>query len=123
MGNVIVILLIAGLAAFALAAAVRRNRNGQGCCGGQERMPDKVRPADPNRAHYPYHTHAKVDGMTCDRCARRVENALNCLDGVYAAVDIGTCTASIRTKQPLDEAELRTAVQEAGYVLHDFQPA
>lgn len=121
MGNVIVILIVAGLAAFAGVTIVRRNRSGGGCCGEHEQMPDRVRASDLNKAHYPFHVHAAVDGMTCDRCARRVENALNSMDGVYATVDIGHHTASIRTKTPPDEKILRAAVQAAGYVLHDFR--
>ena len=55
--------------------------------------------------------------MTCENCARRVENALNGLDGVWAKVDIGIHRADVRTKTPPDENALLESVRQAGYVV------
>ena len=41
------------------------------------------------RAARPYTAVLQVDGMTCSNCVRRVENALNRLDGVWAEADLG----------------------------------
>ncbi|MBQ8953570.1 MAG: heavy-metal-associated domain-containing protein, partial [Clostridia bacterium] len=59
-------------------------------------------------------------GMTCENCARRVENALNALEGVWATVRIDTHTARVRCKTEPDEAALRGAVTGAGYVVNGF---
>ena len=58
--------------------------------------------------------HLDIDGMTCSNCSRRVENALNGLDGVWAKVDLGAHKATVRLKQEPDEATLRAAVRGRG---------
>ena len=55
--------------------------------------------------------------MTCENCARKVENALNLLDGTWAVVSISGGSAKVLSKTPLDEAALREAVRGAGYVV------
>ena len=113
----IVIGLLALLALWAVLSAVRRLRRGSACCGEREAGPARVAVKDRNRAHYPFALTLSIGGMTCAQCARRVENALNSLDGVWATVSIDRHSAAIRTKAPPDEAALRRAVQQAGYAV------
>ena len=42
-----------------------------------------------------------VDGMTCQNCQRRVENALNAMPGTWAAADLAAQQVSILTKDGL----------------------
>ena len=58
-----------------------------------------------------------IDGMTCGNCARRVENALNRLDGGWATVDLGAAQAKLLLKKQPEEAVLRQAVRDAGYAV------
>ena len=78
--------------------------------------------ADRDKSHYPYETVLTIDGMTCSNCVRRVENALNNLDGVWAQVDLDSRKAIVRTKQVLSEDTLREVVQKAGYLVLSVQP-
>jgi len=55
----------------------------------------------------------EIEGMTCTACARRVEKALNKVDGVSAFVDFATETAHIQGSASLDA--LRAAVEDTGY--------
>ena len=116
--NAIVIAALALLVALGGWQAIRRLKKGGGCCGEHEAAPKKTGPADRNRAHYPYEARLDIGGMTCDNCARRVENALNGLEGVWATVRIDTRQAVVRCKRPPDEAALRAAVSGAGYVVN-----
>ena len=59
----------------------------------------------------------QIGGMTCENCARRVENALNSLDNVWAEVRISDHTAVVRLKQEPDVRELSRKVTEAGYAV------
>jgi len=54
-------------------------------------------------------------GMTCEACARRVEVALNAVDGVTAVVSLLRGTATIRADDPVDLSTLQHAVTAAGY--------
>nr|QGT50825.1 heavy metal translocating P-type ATPase [uncultured Elusimicrobia bacterium] len=56
-----------------------------------------------------------IEGMVCGHCASHVERALNALPGVRAKVDLSRKSAVVEAAGELDEAALRTAVQNAGY--------
>lgn len=59
-----------------------------------------------------------VVGMTCDHCARAVSAEVGALDGVSQVhVDLPTGQVRITTDRTLSTAELREAVEEAGYQL------
>ena len=93
-----------------------RKKLTSGCCGAQgDGMEKKVRVEDRNKNHYPYQAVVTIDGMVCGSCSRRVENALNRLDGVWAQVDLGAGTALVRMKYPVEDAVLKEAVNRSGY--------
>jgi Cu+-exporting ATPase len=56
-----------------------------------------------------------ISGMTCASCANRVERRLNKLDGVTAAVNYATETASVEYDSAVAVEELVAAVEAAGY--------
>jgi uncharacterized membrane protein YraQ (UPF0718 family)/copper chaperone CopZ len=60
----------------------------------------------------------RIDGMTCNHCARHVTEALQHVEGVTGVnVDLGAKTARIRGRS--DPEKLRSAVTEAGYRIVD----
>ena len=113
----VLLMIIAGIMIiFAGICTVRKFRKGGGCCGEHESI--KLRKVyDRNPAHYAYHIDLDIGGMTCENCARRIENALNGLDGVWARVSFEKKTADVRCKSSPDEMTLRRAVSDAGYVV------
>ncbi|WP_432969618.1 heavy-metal-associated domain-containing protein [Dactylosporangium sp. CA-233914] len=57
-----------------------------------------------------------VTGMTCSHCVQSVSSELGKLDGVQnVQVDLGTGAVAVTSEQPLDDAAVRAAVDEAGY--------
>ena len=58
--------------------------------------------------------------MTCDNCARRVENALNSLPGAWANVDVSSEKAVLRMKEKTGEAQIKDAVASSGYTVLDI---
>lgn len=101
------------LAVFVIKGYVKRLS--QGCCGsGSGENVGKVRVGDKDKSHYPYAVVLTIDGMVCGNCARRVENALNALDGVWAIVDVGAKQALVRMKRPVEEQVLRDTVNHIG---------
>jgi copper chaperone len=59
-----------------------------------------------------------VTGMTCEHCIASVTEELSELDGVQAvAVVLDTGAVTVTSEQPLDAAEVRSAIEEAGYKL------
>jgi copper chaperone len=63
------------------------------------------------------HTYT-VTGMTCAHCVLSVTEEVGALDGVTdVAVDLPTGALAVTSDRPLDEAQVRAAVEEAGYAL------
>ena len=59
-----------------------------------------------------------VTGMTCGHCVASVTEEITEIDGVTdVAVDLPTGAVTVTSNQPLDQAQVRVAVEEAGYQL------
>lgn len=61
-----------------------------------------------------------VSGMACGHCADFVTEELRQLTGVTGVrVDVDGGTVTVTSEREVDPAEVRTAVEEAGYELAD----
>jgi copper chaperone len=59
-----------------------------------------------------------VTGMTCEHCVRSVTEEVGEIDGISeVAVDLPTGLVTVTSENPVDEADVRAAVEEAGYRL------
>lgn len=59
-----------------------------------------------------------VTGMTCEHCVRSVTEEITEIDGVTGVtVDLPTGTVTVTTLTKIDDVEVRSAVEEAGYQL------
>ena len=79
----------------------------RGCCGAGGDEVKRVRPADRDASHYSYARLVRIEGMHCQNCARRVENAFNSQEGFYAKVDLAKKTALVRSKAPVSDQQLK----------------
>lgn len=57
----------------------------------------------------------KIKGMTCGHCQKKVEDALNKLSGLEAAVNLKKEEATIKVTGEWDEQLVRTTITDAGY--------
>lgn len=63
-------------------------------------------------------TEYHVSGMTCSHCESAVKQEVSALDPVVdVQVDVPTGRVTVTSATPLDDAEVRAAVDEAGYEL------
>ncbi len=59
-----------------------------------------------------------VEGMTCGHCVRAVTAEVSAMPGVTdVAVDLAAGSVSVTSDAPVDLAQVRDAVDEAGYQL------
>ena len=121
MMNFILLALLAAIILWAALETRKKLRRGGGCCGEHEAAEKRLAVKDRNKAHYPWAAELEIGGMTCENCARRVENALNALEGVWARVDIGSHRAKLRLQSPPDRDALSLAVAQAGYAVLDYR--
>ena len=60
----------------------------------------------------------RVAGMTCSHCVNAVDSEVGAIPGVTdVRVDLETGTVMVTSDAPLDPAQVRAAVDEAGYEL------
>ena len=117
MGTTIVIFVLAIIVVCAILSIRKRIKYGSSCCGTHDAAPAKIRVRDKNKAHYPYTCTLTVDGMHCSNCARRVENALNSKEGVWAKVNLENKTVLVRSKKLLEIADLSKTISDVGYTV------
>jgi copper ion binding protein len=61
-----------------------------------------------------------VKGMTCGHCVTSVKEEVGEIPGVAGVqVDLGTGLMTVESDTPLDAAQIRSAVAEAGYEVVD----
>ena len=116
MATIIITLLLVAAVVYGIYSMVHKLKYGGGCCGEHEASVKKVKPADRDKSHYPHTLVLGVDGMTCQNCQRRVENALNILPDTYAEVDLSAQRVTVLTKAEADEDAVRKAIRDAGYL-------
>ena len=117
MGTFVVILVLAIIVLCAILSIRKRIKYGSACCGTRDAAPKKIKVKDKNKSHYPHTYTLIVDGMHCSNCARRVENALNSKEGVWASVKLENNTVLVRSKSQLEWAELSKVISDTGYTL------
>ena len=113
--TVIIVLLLVVVCALAVKSYLKKLSSG--CCGAGRDTVKKVPVKDKNKEHYPHSAKMEIYGMTCANCARRVENGLNQIQGVWAKVNLDQKEALVRMKNPVEEKILRQAVKDAGYTV------
>ena len=59
----------------------------------------------------------KVNGMQCQHCVSHVKEALTKISGVSAEIDLGAKTAAITHPESVAVADLKKAIEEAGYTV------
>ena len=57
----------------------------------------------------------RIDGMSCEHCKARVENAFNELEGCSAEVNLEEKAATLRCAQALTEDEINQMVENLGF--------
>lgn len=111
MGDTIVILILL----FVIVIALLRFRNhfrGGGCCGSGSKTIRSHKKLDAPAIGT---TVLEIEGMHCQNCQARIENAINRLDGVVCHVNLHKKTATVSFSQPIAEEELKNIVEKLGY--------
>ena len=56
-----------------------------------------------------------MEGMHCEKCAGRVMEVVNDIDGVSGAVDLKNGTVTVSYARDVPDELIRTRIQRAGY--------
>lgn len=113
MATAIICLILLVICIFGVRSTIKRTK--YGCCGGSGDDVKKIKVNDKDPSHYPYKSTLGIDGMTCNNCKKKIENAFNSEAGVYCIVDLNKKQATIHMKDKLEETVLKDIVRKAGY--------
>lgn len=117
MENLIILLILAAVVLLGLRHA-RKHFQGGGCCGsGSNTIRTHKELTEPKIGEKVL----QIEGMRCENCQARVENALNRLDGVACTVNLRKKLARVRYSTPIADEVLKQAVETLGYSVTKIQ--
>lgn len=97
---------------------IKKHFKGGGCCGsGGNTIRDKKTLAAPKIGEKVM----DIEGMHCENCEIRVENALNRLDGVACKVSWKKKTATVAYSAEVPNELLKSTVEKMGYQVADIR--
>ena len=111
MENYIIIAVLLVIAAAAILRAKKHFRGG-GCCGSGSNIIRLKKTLNGPKLGEKILT---IQGMTCENCEIRVENALNRLEDVSASVRWKKKTAVVAYSAEVSDEVLKAAVEPMGY--------
>lgn len=110
--TIVIVVILAVILFFAVKNSIPHFRGEGGCCGGS----GKEKLIKPSKLERIIATKViKIEGMRCENCNRRVQNALNQLDGVNAKVYGDRAEAVVKLGRDIEDIELEKAVTDLGY--------
>jgi Copper chaperone len=116
--TIIALLILAVVLFFAVKSSLKHFRGEGGCCGGS----GKEKLVKPQKLENVIATKTvKIDGMRCENCNRRVQNALNSIEGINAVVNGDKQQAEIKLGKVIDDKEIIKTITKLGYRVTSIQ--
>ena len=115
MTDAVIILVIVVFLIFALKGSIKHFKGEGACCGGSGSV--KTKKAKKKTLDGPVvgRRTIRISGMHCQNCVNSVTNALNSIDGVSAEVSLKDNCAEVSCDRPVDDIDLKQAVEKAGF--------
>ena len=108
--NVILIVLLTAAVAVGIWYTIRHFKGEGGCCGG-----GSYRPRKKKLSHVTGEKTFRVEGMHCEHCKVRVEEAVNDIHGAAGRADWKRGLLTVLYSQPVDDGQIKQRVEKAGY--------
>ena len=112
MENIVIIVLVAAAAGAGIWYTVQHFKGKGGCCGGGGYRPKKKK-----LYRVVGQKTFQVEGMHCEQCKLRVEEAVNDIKGAAGSVNLKKGLLTVTYSEPVDDARIRQKVEKAGYRL------
>lgn len=110
--NIIIITIIVLAIFFAVRTSIRHFMGQGSCCGGNSGGSCALEKKLDGTVIFK--KNVKIQGMICEKCEARVQNALNEINGASAKVNLKKAEAKLDAIREVSEEEIRSAVQNAG---------
>ena len=106
----ILFVLLTAAVAVGIWYTIRHFRGEGGCCGG-----GGYRPRKKKLSHVMGEKTFRVEGMHCEHCKVRVEEAVNDIHGAAGRADWKKGLLTVLYSQPVDDGQIKQRVEKAGY--------
>ena len=120
MSNLIVIVVLLVIVAWAVKESAKHLHGEGGCCGGgsceRSAKPEKKKLDGPVLHSYDF----QVEGMHCAHCAAKVSSAINAIDGAAADVSLRKKLAHVDCDRDIAPATIIAAVAREGYAVKEI---
>ena len=117
MENAIIIVILLVIIVLALLRAGKHFKGG-GCCGsGSNTIRSHKKLTEPKIGEKVL----IVEGIHCENCQARVENAINRLDGVVCKVNLKKKTATVSYSTEVSDGLLKETVEKLGYTVTEIK--
>lgn len=110
--NFILIAVIVAIAVLAIISSIKHFRGEGGCCGGGDYKPKRKKISG-----IKYTKTFKVSGMHCEHCKRRVEEAVNDVNGVCGRVNLKLGKLTVSYAEDVSDEIIKEKIEEAGYTV------
>lgn len=114
MTDAVILAIVAVLTFFALRGAAKHFGGESPCCGGGAPKAPKTSGKKLKGPPVAAKT-VKISGMRCERCARRISEAIDKIEGAAAKVSFRDGTAEVSCDRPVKGEAIIRAVEDAGY--------
>ena len=116
MADAIIILVVVRIMIFALKVSIKHCKGEDTSCVGVSGSV-KTKKAKKKTLDGPVvgRRTIRISGMHCQNCVNSVTNALNSIDGVSAEVSLKDNCAEVSCDRPVDDIDLKQAVEKAGF--------
>ena len=111
--NIICAVIIVVVVFFAAKSSIPHFKGEGACCGGggyKEKLkkPKRLKNVVSKKE-------IQIEGMKCDNCRTRVQNALNEMDDISAKVDLKSKRAVVKLGRQINDDELTRIISGMGY--------
>lgn len=112
MQDFIIIGIIVVVVVIAVLSSIKHFKGEGGCCGGGSYKPKRKK-----LANVKYQKTFKVDGMHCEHCKNRVEEAINDISGVAGRVNLKKGELTVSYADDVMDEIIKAKIEKAGYKL------
>jgi len=108
-----VIFGIVSLIALGAISTLIRRAGRKGCCGSA----GDYKPRKKKLKKILYTKTFVVEGMHCEKCANRVTEAVNDIDGVAGVVNLKKGTVAVSYGQEVSDEQIKANIERHGYLV------
>lgn len=113
MSTAIIVIALVMIGIYSVKSYMKKLKSG--CCGGITDTIQKIKPQDSHINHYPFQKHILIEGMTCDNCKIRIENAFHTQGIFLMKINRSKGTSELYCKEYVSNESIKRTIQDLGY--------